>query len=482
MRGDTATRLRMRRLATTTARLAITLTACAALVAHAQGAPAVRPLAYTRLVLANGLVALINEDHSAPVVAVNVTYHFGAKDEQPGHTGLAHLCEHLMGEGSPNEPEPEKVFIQSIGGTSVHWAETGEDRMQFYATVPSNELETMLWLESDRMAAPLSKADEQHVASVREVIHQERLQNRETPVFGLARSAVTRALLEPPYQIDPLGPMADLDVATAAEARTFCAPYFVPNNAIVSLSGDLSAANAKTLITKYFSSIPGGTNPPHPVVAPRTLAANPRLVLEDPKARFSVLVFAWHGAAYDDPDRLALLALASALSDGRGGRLNRLLVYDRALATRVSADAFDMERSGVFQIAVTPRPNAPATVIEQLVDSVVADVIAHGVASRDIAPFQHAAPVNTITSLQTRAARADTLAHDEMFAGDPTAYAKQLDRILALTGDDVSRVAPRYLARPHVVLNLIPAGKLDLISRPDLPYTNVTPHAARVTP
>ncbi|HVX41583.1 MAG TPA: pitrilysin family protein [Gemmatimonadaceae bacterium] len=441
-----------------------------------------RPLAVTQLTLPNGLVALINEDRSAPVVAVNVTYHFGAKDEQPGHMGLAHLCEHLMGEGSPNEPLPEKVFIQSIGGTSSRWAETSEDRMQFYATVPSNELETMLWLESDRMADPLSRADDEHVAAVREVIHQERLQNRETPVYGLALSAIQRVLLEPPYQIDPLGPMTDLDAANAADARAFCTPYYVPNNATIAISGDVSTPHVKTLIEKYFSSIPRRPAPPQPAIAPRALTANSRLVMEDARARFSMLLFAWHGASYDDPDRLPLLALASALSNGRSGRLNRLLVYDRGLATRVSVGVFDLERSGVFQIQVIPRPGASATLIEQLVDSVVADVIAHGVTPADIGPYQHAAPVVAITSLQTRAARADTLAHDEMFAGDPAAYAKQLERTMSLTAADVSRTARAYLARPHVILNLVPAGKLDLISHPELPYTNVTPTPAKVTP
>lgn len=472
----------MRRLFTTRLRCGSVLALFAARLAVAQGPAPSQPLAYTQLTLPNGLVAVINEDHSSPVVAINVTYHFGSKDEQPGHTGLAHLCEHLMGEGSPNEPLSEKVFIQSIGGTSVHWAETQEDRMQFNATVPSNKLETILWMESDRMAAPLSKADDEHVKSVREVIHQERLQNRENRVFGLANALVSEALLEPPYQIDPLGPMTDLDAATPADARAFCTPYFAPNNAIVALSGDLSTEQTKTLISKYFGPIPRGAAPRQPTIAPRYLAQNQRLVLEDAKARVQVLRFAWHGASYNDPDRLALLALASALSQGRNSRLRHVLVQERGLATSVNADNFDVEQSGVFQIDVTPRPNASATLIEQLVDSVVADVIAHGIADREIAAYKHAVPVVAITTIQTRAARADTLAHDQMYTGDPIAFAKQMQRTLSLTAADVSRVSAEYLARPHVIMNLIPAGKLDLISHPALPYTNVTPKPARVTP
>ena len=176
------------------ARIAGSVAALAVLTLGRSGASAqsVRPLPYSRMVLPNGLVALVNEDHSAPLVAVDVWYHVGAKNEHPGQTGLAHLCEHLMGEGSPNEPLPAKIFVQSIGGNSTHWGATGEDVTHYFATVPSNQLETMLWLESDRMAMPLSRADSAHVASVRAVIAQERAQNRESPVFGTADGLTVR--------------------------------------------------------------------------------------------------------------------------------------------------------------------------------------------------------------------------------------------------------------------------------------------------
>jgi zinc protease len=447
--------------------------------------PAVRPIAYNRFVLANGLVALVNEDHSTPLVAVDVWYHIGAKNEKRGQTGLSHLCEHLMGEGSPNEPLPAKVFIQSIGGTSANWGATSEDVTHFFATVPSNQIETMLWLESDRMAAPLSRADAQHVASVKAVIGQERAQNRDTPVFGVANGLTLEWLFSPgtPYAIDPLGPMTDLVSATADDAKSFCLPYYVPNNAVLSLSGDVTLADAKKLITKYFGGIARGQPPPVVQIPPVPASPETRTVLEDPRARTTRLRIAWAGAAFADKDRIALKALASLLARDRTGRLSKALVYDLGLATRVVADNFDDERAGVFQVEVFPRPDASLTRIEQVVDSVIASLPSQPATAAELQAFARANAVLATTTLQTRAMRADTLAHGEIFAGDPVAYAHQVQRAFSLAPADVAGVAGRYLLKHRVVMSMVPAGKLDLISKPELPYTNITPAAApKVTP
>jgi zinc protease len=445
-------------------------------------AQSIRPLSYSRSVLSNGLVLLMNEDHTTPVVAVGVWYHVGAKNEQQGHTGLAHLCEHLMGEGSPNQPLPAKVFMLSIGGTSPHWAQTSEDVTDYYATVPSNELETMLWMESDRMAAPLTRADPAHVASVREVIRQERLESRDGNLDQLARSVTLPWVADAPYQIDPLGPMADLNAATADDAKAFCTPYYVPNNAILSLSGDLSPARTKALVEKYFGGIPRGQEPHQPTVLAADTSTLHRTVLEDPRLRNPVVQRAWPGASFANPDRPALLALASILMRDRVGRLTKALVYDRALATRVIAFNGDFELGGVFQINVYTRPNASLTMIEQVVDSVLADVRDHGVTAAEIEPFARANAIEAVTTLQSRLSRADTLANGEAFAHDPVAYAKQVNQAFALTPADVQRVARKYLGAYGMMMSIIPAGKLDVIAKPELPYTNVTPATPKVTP
>ncbi|MEO6878856.1 MAG: insulinase family protein, partial [Gemmatimonadaceae bacterium] len=204
--------------------------------------------------------------------------------------------------------------------------------------------------------------------------------------------------------------------------------------------------------------------------------------LEDTKARTTQFRRVWAGASYSDPDRLALLALGAVLSRDRVGPLSKALIYDRPLATQVYATNIDMERSGVFQIVVIPRPNASLTAIEQVMDSVLADVRTRGVTAQDLNPYKKSNAVLAITSLQSRESRADTLAHDEVFAHDPVAYAKQVDETSKLTPADIARVTRKYLTSGGVVMSLVPAGKLELIAKPELPYKNVTPALTKVTP
>jgi zinc protease len=468
---------------TATRRLAAKVT-CALAVAVApcwgQATPTVRPLEYARFVLQNGLIVLLNEDHSTPLVAVDVWYHFGAKDEVPGRFGFAHLCEHLMGEGSPNIPGPEKVLIESIGGTSVFWANTTEDITHSYYTLPSHQLETALWLESDRMAAPLSQADAAHMATVRETVRQERTQRRDNPVFGLAELYTIAALFHGgPYANDPLVPMNDLDSANVNEVKAFCTPYYTPNNAVLSLSGDFSSAHAKTLIEKYFGDIHRGNVPSHPQIPAAETVSPRRLVYEDPRARVSTLRLAWPSVGFANPDRLPLVALAWLLSRDRTGLLAKLLQYDRPLATRVIATNFDFEKGGLFQIDVFPRPDASMSTIETLVDSVLTAFSAQSIRPDDLEAFKRSNAVLAITSLETRAARADTLAHGEIFAGDPVAYAKQVNATAALTPGDIARVARRYLGANRMVMSMIPTGRLESISKPELPYTRLPASAGK---
>ena len=224
-----------------------------------------------------------------------------------------------------------------------------------------------------------------------------------------------------------------------------------------------------------------------------------RLVLEDYRISVPQVRIQWAGAQYDDADRMGLLALASALSLSRFasdghlttigvtpptslGRLTRLLVNDRQLATNVIVDNYDSQQSGIFEIAVFPRPGASLTLIETLVDSVVASLATNPITKEEIAMFNSYNRVYLPTTLQPRFMRADTLAHDEIFAGDPSAYARQATAAQKLTPADLDRVARRFLVPGRSVLSIVPAGKLDLISKPNAPYTNVTPPFALKRP
>lgn len=438
---------------------------------------AIRPLEYTRLALPNGLVALLNEDHSSPLVVVDVWYHIGSKNDKAHLPGMAHVCEHLMDLGSPNLNQPDRSFYLSIGGSSPRWANTTEDITHYYVAVPSNQLETVLWAESDRMATPLSRVDSQRLIGVRNVVTQERQQNVENVPFGVARELTVEALFPAghPYHATPLAAVNELSAATADDITSSCLPYYVPNNAIVSISGDFDTPLARALIQKYFGSIPRGPEVGRSPATPVTLPAEKRLVLEDSRASQPRLQLDWPAVGFSHRDRVALRALASALSLNRFGRLSKLLVYDRQLATNVTAEYYDFENAGLFEILVLPRPGASMTTIETLVDSVLAALPRSPMTRHELARFNSYNAVTAVASLQTRFARADTLAHGEMFARNPLAYAQQVSLARAVTPGDVRRVSAQYLGAGRVVMSLVPAGKLELISKPNLPYSNATP-------
>jgi zinc protease len=485
----------MRRLFSSMRLAALGVAAAAGPIAAQTAAP-IRPLPYTRFVLPNGLTAILNEDHASPITAVDVFYRVGARDDTPGRFGVAHFCEHVMGEGSPNLDQPQSNFYRTLGGTSPRHAETTEDITHYYIIVPSHQLETVLWTEADRLRHALSQVDSQTLESVRGVVGQERASQVEAVPLEYVgvRHAIVQAFFPPghPYNTSVQSPVADLPNMTAATLRESCGPYYVPNNAVLAVSGDFEVAAAKAWIEKYFGGIPRGAPVNRVAVPSVSLSAEKRLVLEDPRLTVPQLRMTWLGAAYDNPDRTALVALASSLSLARVasdghlssvgvepptalGRLSKLLIQDRRLATRVVADNYDIQKAGVFEIAIYPRPNASLTTIETLVDSVLDAMATHPVTKEELALYNSYNAVHLATALQPRFARADTLAHDEIFARDPVAYAKQAMRARSLTPADVERARKKYLGRGRVVVSLVPAGKLDLVSKPDRPFENVTP-------
>ena len=438
-------------------------------------APAVKPLQYTRLVLPNGLVAVFNEDHSSPIVGIGVAYRFGAKDEKEGATGLAHLCEHMMFEGSSNvAPGDFMAKIKAGGGDSQSWGETSEDRTFYYETVPRTQLETALWLEADRMRAPFKATDSTRLDAVRSVIKNERQLRVENAPFGSA-NAITLGILygtEHPYR-GGLGPMDDLNHATFAEMRRFCSPYYVPNNVVVSLSGDFQTASARAMIQRYFGGIKRGGPVTHPVMRP-AMTSERRVALEDPRGRGATLRIAWSGVGFNDPDKGALRALASALTGSRTSGLTKALMYDRQLAVFVVAAHIDNENGGVFQIEVVPRGATPLGTIEDVVDSVVRVARETPPTDAQLTRFKRADADTAVVTLQARQARADTLSQGQSWAGDPIAYTKQQSAVLRLTPAAVQAIAARYLTPNRVVLSMVPAGKLDLVSKPDRQYENAS--------
>jgi zinc protease len=435
-------------------------------------------LPVVRTVLANGLTLLVSEDHSAPIVHVTVWYHVGSKNEKPGRTGFAHLFEHLMFEGSEHVPKGEHIrLVESAGGDMN--GSTTNDRTNYYETLPSNWLETALWLESDRMGFLLPGLTQAKLDNQRDVVKNERRERIDNQPYGSDDEVLDAALFPPenPYSWPVIGSMADLSAASLDDVKAFFRTYYAPNNAVLSITGDVDAARALELVTKYFGTIPSGPPIARPTVPPVTLAATKRLVLEDRKASLPQLAIAWPTVGRDSPDAQALEALGQVLTLDRTSRLTKLLVYDRQMATAVAAEQESNENAGRFEIDVRPRPGVPLTEIERVVDSVVDAVVAAPPADSEVARAKNYKVVGTITGLESVERRGETMASGQTFFGDPLHYLTDLREQQAVTASDVHRVAQHYLTPARVVLSMVPAGKLDQVSRPREPFTNVTAQA-----
>ena len=456
------------------------LSLAAPMVARAQSTPIESPkLEVERYTLPNGLTVLLSQDKSTPVVAVDLWYHVGSKNEKPGRTGFAHLFEHMMFEGSQHVADGEHFKLVEGAGGDINGSTT-TDRTNYYDVVPSSELETALWLESDRMGFLLPVLTPEKLNTQRDVVKNERRQRVDNQPFGSQVDVIPAAIYPAsnPYSWSVIGSMADLSAASVDDVKDFFRTYYAPNNATLAIVGDFDPAKAKGWITKYFGPIPAGPAITRPVVELSPLSANKRLVLEDTKARLPQLVFVWPTVGTDSPDAIALQGLASVLTRDRTSRLAKLLVYDRQLATNVSARAGSDENAGEFYISVSPRPNASLTEIERLVDSVVTSMVAAAPTEREVQRLKNTAAVRAISNLQSVLDKAEELLDGQTFYGSPTHLVDvELPAIRALAPADVHRVALKYLAAPHVVLSMVPAGKLDLVANPQLSYTNVTPGA-----
>jgi zinc protease len=443
-------------------------------------------IAYSRVTLSNGLVAILHEDHSSPIVAINLAYHVGSKDEPVGKRGLAHLFEHAMYGGSAQvAPQEHAQIIEGAGG-SIN-AETREDRTVFHETGPSNLLETMLWLEADRMASLPVRLDSARLELQRSEIMNEFGRDFDaTPTVGRFPWGGLQALYgalfpEPnPYSVTALGVASELKNSNLADVRAFFAKYYIPNNATLVIVGDFATADAKRMIQKYFGAIPRGAPVTHPIMAARPLSGESRVVLEDRVAPSRQLWMGWRGSSALNPDRVALQALAGVLGDGASSRLWRSLVTGRKLALSLPlSGSFDFEETGIFQLSVNPAANASLTDIESVADSVIADVRANGVSQAELRLWVSRFAVQALVTRQADTDIAELLEDGEMMYHDPLMELNDIERARRLTPADLQRVAQQYLGSGRVVMSIVPAGRFDLISKPALPYTNVTPWAKR---
>ena len=430
------------------------------------GADAIK-IPFETYTLPNGLTVITSIDRTTPTVAVNVWYHVGSKNEAPGRTGFAHLFEHVMFTGSGNVPYgTHDRLTEGVGGSNN--GTTSNDRTTYYETVPTNYLESALWLEADRMGFLLDALDLAKLNAQRDIVKNERRQSVDNQPYGRAGEILSSATYPTthPYSWSVIGSMADLSAATEEDVKSFFRLYYAPNNAYLAIVGDFDPAQARSWVQKYFGDVPRGAPIDRPKVAPVTLPTPQRLVFED-KVQIPRLYIQWPTVGEKHPDRFALEVLGQILSGARTARLTKALVYDKQSAAAVSAFQGSNEDVGEFLIMVTPRPGNSLTDLEQAVDGIVETLKQQGPTAEELQKAKAGEELGFIRGLESNLGKAMRLANGAGFHDDPGYFRTEYTSSQGVSADDVKRVAAKYLTGGRVVLSIVPEGKADQAAKPN---------------
>ncbi|HTE43728.1 MAG TPA: pitrilysin family protein [Gemmatimonadaceae bacterium] len=415
----------------------------------------------------NGLTVILSEDHTTPMVTVDVWYHVGSKNEETGRTGFAHLFEHVMFTGSGHVPYGvQDRLTEGVGGPPNNGT-TSNDRTAYYETVPSNYLEAQFWIESDRMGWLLDGLDIAKLNAQRDIVKNERRQGVDNRPYGRSNEIITAALYPSghPYSWPVIGSMTDLSNASAEDVKSFFRLYYAPNNATITIVGDFDPTQVKTWIAKYFTDVPRGRPIARPKVAAVALPSEKRLVYED-RVQLPRLFVVWPTVGTTHPDAAALNVLGNVLSGSRTRRLTKTLVYDRQSAAAIFAGQQSNESAGTFNLTVIPRPGHSLTELELSADSVFDRIKKEGPTAEELQKVKSGVELSSIARLESIFGKAETLANGSVFFNDPNYYRTSLQQTLAVSAADVKRVANKYLTSGRVVLSIVPVGKPDQASKP----------------
>jgi zinc protease len=441
--------------------LAATLGAFFAGAAFAQGnaqekTADVRPpqLAYTTHTLANGLQVILLEDHAVPVINLQLWYHVGAKDEQPGRTGFAHLFEHLMFKGSAHvAPEEHSRIIEAVGGFDN--AETGDDTTNFFETFPSNYLERVLWLEADRMGS--LNVDEANFKSEREVVKEERRVRVENEPYGyLQEDLRAAAFTVHGYHHTPIGSMDDLNKATIEDVRDFFNTFYKPNNATLVIVGDFNSAEALGWTKKYFEGIPPSAKP-----IPRLNAVEPpqteeRVVKKSySNTPLPAAVIGYKIPARYSPDSYPLDLASNILAGGESSLLYQALVYKQQIAVQAAGFGVFAEDPSLFWAYAIMNQGHTAEEGEKGIVTILDELKAQPVETKELEKAKNQEISGFILGRDTDEEKAVALASAAVIGKDPALVNTELDRYLKVTPADVQRAAKEYFESQHATVLLV---------------------------
>ncbi|MEY4642044.1 MAG: hypothetical protein RLZZ227_2038 [Pseudomonadota bacterium] len=423
---------------------------------------------YNKYLLDNGLTVIIHEDRSDPLIHVDVTYHVGSAREEAQRSGFAHFFEHMMFQGSENVADEEHFrIITEVGGTLN--GTTDFDRTNYFATVPSNQLETMLWLESDRMGYFLDAVTQEKFETQRATVKNERSQSYENSPYGLWTEKTFTAMFPPdhPYSWMPIGFVEDLDAATLDDLKQFFLRWYGPNNATLTIGGNVDKDAAMALVVKYFGEIPPGPPVEKQQQVPAVLDADRYISYVDPNIRFPGLLITYPSVPMDHPDRVALSALNEIIGIGRKSYFYKEFVLTQK-AIQAQAFSYNLELSGLMTYLVLPFPGTPLDAFEADIRKVFAQFNADSISDEDILIYKATQEANLIRSLASVSGKVTQLASNQTFFGNPNLIQKELAEIRALTKEDVIRVFETYMKdKPAVYLSIVPPSAPDIIAQSD---------------
>ena len=432
--------------------------AALASVALPVGAQTLRPpkLEIAQFTLPNGLKVVALEDHSAPIVNVQVWYHVGSKDERPGRTGFAHLFEHLMFKGSSHvKPQEHAQMISDVGG--VLNAGTNFDYTFYWETIPVNALDLALWLEADRMGS--LTVDEANLKSERDVVEEELRLRIENPPYGkLASLVFATAFTKHSYRWLPIGSKEDLDAATLADVQAFHNTYYVPNNATITVVGDFKLADLKEKTEKYFGGIPKGVGDiPRPAQAEPAQTAERSVTNYDSKTPLPAVILAYHVPGLGEPDTYPLEVASRILSGGESSRLYRRLVYDKQLALQAAGQSFSLEDSGLFFFVAIMNAGKEASAGQTELAAEIERLQKESVTPAELEKARTQLVSEVAVGRQTDQEKADAIGAAATLRNDPDLVNQELARYQQVTAADVQRVAKKYFTPENLsVIYMLP--------------------------
>jgi predicted Zn-dependent peptidase len=404
--------------------------------------------------LPNGLRVVLNEDHSAPLVAVNLWYHVGSKNERPGRTGFAHLFEHMLFSGSENVGNNEHFrYVQSVGG--VLNGSTFFDRTNYFETLPSNYLALGLWLEADRMGFFLPALTQEKLDIQREVVKEERRQRYDNVPYGTAFERLLRLAYPADYSYHwpTIGSMQDLEAASLDDIREFFRVWYRPDNCTLTIVGDFAPSEAKELVARYFSEIePGGSFPPFALE--RTPASHEVRETFASQVQLPRLYRLYHLPKMGAPDWIHADLLTTILASDKASRLDRVLVHEKQIAQDVGAYVLPTEATGILMLQATAREDVAIETIEAAIDEEIARLAVDGITADELTRAKNRAEVEYAHQLETFDARADLLGMMSTYFDDPSLIQRWLDPYRTATAENLAHVARKYMIPENRVTSI----------------------------